>query len=52
MDYIPGVPAAGHLANGWWHPGVSSTCPRCKAAEGFRRRMRAQRKMPTVQVPK
>jgi hypothetical protein len=23
---VPGVPAAGHIAGGYWHPGPASTC--------------------------
>ena len=33
-EYIPGVPAAGHIAgNGYWHPGALDGCPKCPAAE-------------------
>lgn len=36
-DFIPGVPAAGHIAaNGYWHPGFARNCrkPPCKKKEG------------------
>jgi hypothetical protein len=26
---MPGVPAAGHLARGYWHPGRAPGCPKC-----------------------
>lgn len=29
-DYIPGVPAAGHLSDrGFWHPGRARGCVKC-----------------------
>jgi hypothetical protein len=29
-DYIPGVPAAGHISpSGYWHHGAASRCDRC-----------------------
>lgn len=31
-DYMPGVPAAGHLTpGGYWHPGPIDGCPKCPA---------------------
>lgn len=27
--YMPGVPAAGHIYNGYWHPGKIDGCPKC-----------------------
>ena len=34
FDYIPGVPAAGHLTRGgYWHPGPASSCHRCEPPE-------------------
>jgi hypothetical protein len=27
--YMPGVPAAGHIYNGFWHPGRIDGCPKC-----------------------
>lgn len=27
--WLPGVPAAGHIArNGFWHPGAAESCPK------------------------
>ena len=26
FDYMPGIPAAGHVANGFWHPGAARNC--------------------------
>lgn len=31
--YMPGVPAAGHITGGAWHPGAISSCRRCTPAE-------------------
>jgi hypothetical protein len=28
--YIPGVPAGGHIAGGFWHPGPPAGCLKCK----------------------
>jgi hypothetical protein len=31
FDYIPGVPAAGHVTGGgYWHPGRSDNCVKCE----------------------
>lgn len=29
---MPGVPAMGHLAHGYWHPGNAEGCPKCHPA--------------------
>jgi hypothetical protein len=26
---VPGVPAAGHVSRGFWHPGPADGCPKC-----------------------
>lgn len=31
-QFIPGVPAGGHIAGGFWHPGAIDNCPRCHPA--------------------
>lgn len=32
--FIPGVPAAGHIArNGFWHPGSIDNCPKSPCKE-------------------
>jgi len=28
-DYMPGVPAMGHLARGFWHSGAEAVCEKC-----------------------
>jgi hypothetical protein len=28
--FIPGVPAAGHIARGYWHPGRAENCAKCE----------------------
>jgi hypothetical protein len=30
FEYLPGVPAAGHVTSGgWWHPGRIDGCVKC-----------------------
>ena len=29
FPYIPGVPAAGHISRGFWHPGAIDGCGKC-----------------------
>ena len=29
VPVVPGVPAAGHLARGFWHPGPADGCAKC-----------------------
>jgi hypothetical protein len=34
-DFMPGVPAAGHIAGGYWHPGpAGENCAKCAPAPG------------------
>lgn len=33
FDMMPGVPAMGHVARGYWHPGKADGCPKCEAAK-------------------
>jgi hypothetical protein len=33
FPYIPGVPAAGHIAAGHWHPGPPETCTKGPCAD-------------------
>lgn len=36
-DYIPGVPAAGHVTRGgYWHPGSKANCAKCAPPEARR----------------
>lgn len=36
IDYIPGVPAAGHLGhNGFWHQGTLADCVKCEVARAM-----------------
>jgi len=32
-DFIPGVPAAGHVSRGYWHPGRAEGCVKCEPAK-------------------
>ena len=36
LGHVPGVPAAGHMAGGYWHPGGKSTCGKCAPRKGGR----------------
>lgn len=29
LGYVPGCPAAGHMAGGFWHPGSRDGCTKC-----------------------
>jgi hypothetical protein len=50
-EFMPGVPAAGHISGGFWHPGRIDGCPKCpEKAEVWRQgyvagHSRAMRKM-------
>jgi hypothetical protein len=35
--FLPGVPAAGHLAGGFWHPGRAEGCPKCARSQYLHR---------------
>jgi hypothetical protein len=32
LGHVPGVPAAGHMAGGYWHPGAARNCKSCAHA--------------------
>ncbi len=38
--YLPGVPAAGHISDGYWHPGAISTCQKGTCGREQRREQR------------
>lgn len=43
--YIPGVPAAGHIASGgFWHPGRIDGCPKCEPPKTPKRPIRKDKK--------
>ena len=29
LGHVPGMPAAGHMSGGYWHPGGKSNCRKC-----------------------
>lgn len=33
--HLPGVPAAGHISRGYWHPGRIDGCLKCTPTAGF-----------------
>lgn len=47
-DLIPGVPAYGHYAGGFWHPGAVSTCSKCRNNGRFLKAQRERRLQQTV----
>ena len=44
--YMPGVPAAGHIVRGYWHPGREEGCPKCRPAPPV------PRPAPAARIPK
>jgi hypothetical protein len=40
--YMPGVPAAGHISGGYWHPSGIEGCPKCPSSRATHRNRRGQ----------
>ena len=50
--YLPGVPAAGHISRGFWHPGKPDGCPKCEPPGRFARCKNGERVSQCYHVPR